>query len=1172
MKTNDSGNAPRARSRRWRWLFGGVAVLAALLIVAYFVLASGFFVRKFVLPRVGNQLGATLTARDAAFSPFSRLELWDVRLAPPGAPGEPVFTAAHIRARYRLGDLLGGKIALEELAVESPALTVTENADGTSNLDPLLKKAPARQPRAPTPPSPAPVPVLDLKRITITNGTLRRVVSAKDGGREFAEVRDFALVVSDLKNGGTGRVAFSGTLALEQRAATDVPRQFRGRFGGEFALGMTPDLQPAQARGEAALVIQSALGQWAELAGLRLNLNCDATPQEIKTLQLAFARDGASLGEASAAGAFDLAKTEGRLMVAMRVADRRVLNLFGAGAGLDFDLAQLVSTNTVEIAEGGKRLAVAGRLDAVNARLAREKTTTPALTLHADYDLRYDRAASTALLSALAVTADQASRPLLRARLTAPMTLALRANGASAGDAALELALTDLDLADWRAFAPGFDTAGQANARAKILAREAGRELHLTLDAEGRNLSARFGTQTLAHLDTKLSARALLTAFQQLKLDSFQLELAHQGRRALEASGTATAHLTNRTAEAQMSARGSLPPLLALFPQPEARVNAGGFSFEGNVSYAPQRQTLAGRLALTGLDGAFGTTSLHGWDATMQLEVEQRGAEIEFRKAAGELRVGGQPAATLDLSGRLNPTASTGELALRLTGVNERAARPFLESALGEKQLASLALDSGLTASLDRSGNLALQGQLQLTNLVVRDPKGAFPSEPLAARAQLDVTAARGVAQVRQAQLALTPTARAKNELRLSGTVDFGGGASASGPKTAATPSGTNAPLRLRGALKLSSDALDLTRYYDLLVGGAPATSPAPARAPTPPPAAPPREPEPTQLPFDGLDLEAAIARLWLRELEAQNVTVSARLERSAVRVPTVRLTLNGAPVQASATVDLGVPGYRYGLNWDVQGLPVAPLADSFSPAYRGQAQGALFTTARIQGAGITGRTLREHLQGEARLVFTNANIQIVGPKAKAILTPIALVLGAPELLNSPLDLVNATVCAGGGQIQIVEFLAHSPAFVAQSQGTIPIADVLSDSPLNQAIEVSIARALATKLRFANVPTNAAYVRLPSFARLRGTLGSPDVKTDKAVILALTATSLGGMVGGRAGGILEGVGTILGVRPAPAPGPAIPAATNAPPTATNPPAPLPNPVEDILNLLKRPRR
>ncbi|MCX8091707.1 MAG: hypothetical protein N3I86_12385, partial [Verrucomicrobiae bacterium] len=250
MRSNDS-EKPRRSGGRWiRWLLGVVAVLAGLLLVTYFIVASGFFVRTFVLPRVGHQLGATLTARDAAFSPFSRLELWEVKLAPPaaapGAAAEPLFTAAHLRARYRLGDLLAGKIALEELALDSPTLNVIENADGSSNLDPISKATTAREQRAPAqPPSPAPTPALDLKRITITNATLRHVVTARDGSREVIEVKDFALALSDLKNGGVGRVAFSGTFNLEQRPAdSSAPQQLRAGFGGEFALGLTPELQP----------------------------------------------------------------------------------------------------------------------------------------------------------------------------------------------------------------------------------------------------------------------------------------------------------------------------------------------------------------------------------------------------------------------------------------------------------------------------------------------------------------------------------------------------------------------------------------------------------------------------------------------------------------------------------------------------------------------------------------------------------------------------------------------------------------------------------------------------------------------------------------------------------------------------------------------------------------
>src|SRR6185295_14639859 len=116
------------------------------------------------------------------------------------------------------------------------------------------------------------------------------------------------------------------------------------------------------------------------------------------------------------------------------------------------------------------------------------------------------------------------------------------------------------------------------------------------------------------------------------------------------------------------------------------------------------------------------------------------------------------------------------------------------------------------------------------------------------------------------------------------------------------------------------------------------------------------------------------------------------------------QLTLNGAPVTATADIDLSVPGYKYDVTFSANGVPVEPMANSFSPTYRGQAKGNLIASAQIKGAGVTGVNLKKTLDGTVSFSFTNANIQIVGPKMKAVLTPIALVLGAPELLSSPMD------------------------------------------------------------------------------------------------------------------------------------------------------------------------
>jgi hypothetical protein len=307
-----------------------------------------------------------------------------------------------------------------------------------------------------------------------------------------------------------------------------------------------------------------------------------------------------------------------------------------------------------------------------------------------------------------------------------------------------------------------------------------------------------------------------------------------------------------------------------------------------------------------------------------------------------------------------------------------------------------------------------------------------------------------------------------------------------------------------------------------------------------------------------------------LHEVEITNLQATAKLDGGQVLLKPFQFTLNGAPVNATVDLDLGVPGYKYDITFGADGIPVEPLANTFSPTYRGQAKGTLIAKAQIKGAGVTGRNLKSSLNATASFSFTNANIHIVGPKVKAVLIPISLALRAPELLQSPLDYVSANLRAGAGKIEVTTFTTHSAMFRAESQGVIPISDVLNDSPLDQPIEISLPRELLAKLRFSNVPTNAPYGKLPQFVQVQGTLGNPQPKTDKLVIAGLTAGGLGGAIGGKAGGILQGVGGLLGgnLQPTPTQTNSIPATTNAPATNVQPQ----DPVKDILNLFKKPKK
>jgi uncharacterized protein involved in outer membrane biogenesis len=138
IEMKHEANPPKRRGwlRMLIWIGGALVVL---LVAAYFIATSGAFIKGFILPKVASAINADLTVADLELSPFSQIVLRDVKLTPKGA--ETLLTAGEVRARYSLLAILGGKIAVEEVSIANPTVTLVENADGTSNLDPLLKPA-----------------------------------------------------------------------------------------------------------------------------------------------------------------------------------------------------------------------------------------------------------------------------------------------------------------------------------------------------------------------------------------------------------------------------------------------------------------------------------------------------------------------------------------------------------------------------------------------------------------------------------------------------------------------------------------------------------------------------------------------------------------------------------------------------------------------------------------------------------------------------------------------------------------------------------------------------------------------------------------------------------------------------------------------------------------------
>ena len=118
---------------------------------------------------------------------------------------------------------------------------------------------------------------------------------------------------------------------------------------------------------------------------------------------------------------------------------------------------------------------------------------------------------------------------------------------------------------------------------------------------------------------------------------------------------------------------------------------------------------------------------------------------------------------------------------------------------------------------------------------------------------------------------------------------------------------------------------------------------------------------------------------------------------------------------------------------------------------------------------------------------------------------------------------------------------------------------MLNDSKFNNwPINFSLSRYLASQARLlpANTPTNIAFVKLPTFVKLGGTLGNPSPKTDKMVIIGLLAQSASSLTSGDTGKLLQGVSSLLGGQK-----PVATSGTNAPTTNAAP--------ANLLDLFKK---
>jgi len=1162
----DQKSVPPPRKRRGLRIVGIiVAVLLLLLVVAFFVGTSESFLKSVILPKLSKSMNATITTEHASISPFSHVHFQNLKVVTTGS--EPLLTAQDVDARYALMKIIRGDIVVQSVELASPVINIVQNPDGSSNLDPLTKGS-KEQPNKPSkeskqqPSKQSKPPQVDIQKVVLNNGTLRQT-KLKKGGREITEISGLNVTLNNLQNGQNGKFQVTANIALNNTSA-ETNGTLQAKLNGNFDFALKPDLAPASVKGNSDFAVQNASGSFNEVSGLSATLAADLTPTDLREVLLRFQKAGNTLGQLRASGPFDASKQEGKITVEVASIDRQVLNLVGASKGIDFGSTVLNSTNRIDLAQGGALITVAGQLTAAKLTVKKQEQTTPTLDFQAAYDLTLHRDDNFADVRTFNLNGTQNQKQLLRGELASPMKISFGTNSTTAGDSAFTLNVSGLNLADWKPFLGNNVSSGTVGLNLKVSSQQSGKQLRFDVSSQLQNISATVASNTVSNVSANLAAQGSATDLKQFDLAGYKLDVTQQGQPMLSVSGAGQYNAASSNADIRVTLDANLPVAIRLAAQTNANASSGKLGFNGHILQSGDNQTFTGNLALADFTGRYGAYQFDRFGTVMDVDVSMKGKEMLIRKADGKITSGANQGGAFNLAGNYDTGKKAGQFDVKMNDVNQNALRPFLESMLHDKKLQSVSLNS--TASTRLNGdNADIKTDVEIANLVVVDPKNNSRQPALEAKFHLDAGMENKVLSLRQAQANLTPTAKGKNELQLTGKIDM---------------SNSNA---MTGNLKLSAESLDVTRYYDLFSGKTaeeqarqtPKTMPdSPGEAAPPKPQ---KEPDPVKLPVQNFVVDASIGRFYLRELEVTNLATTVKLGQSSAVIDPFQLSVNGAPVSSKVSLDLSVPGYRYNINFDARQVPLEPMANSFVPEKRGMYKGNLIAQMQINGAGVTGTSMKKSLGGQFTFNFTNANIQIVNPQLRGFLTPIAVFLGVPDLLNSP---VNQVVSAGqiaNGKISLSQLRLVSEAFLAESKGDIAIADDLMQSTFNNwPMHFSIRSSLAQKIRIAPQAASPGqpYAALPDFIQVAGTLKSPKPKLDlnTKAIAGTVLDQLGGKLPQDKGGnIAQGLKGILGGNTS-----ANPAATNtanqAAGTSTNSPQTNAPTGLNPLNLLDQFRR
>ena len=191
-------------------------------------------------------------------------------------------------------------------------------------------------------------------------------------------------------------------------------------------------------------------------------------------------------------------------------------------------------------------------------------------------------------------------------------------------ESSFDFALTNLNLADWRAFAGNLSPAGRVGLQLNVLAQKARRKLKLDLNTQLTDFAARVASNRIDAADMTLDLRADVDDFNKINLTRLDARVDHQKQTALTVGASGQVDVKAMEADLRTTLDVSLPRLAALLGNPNLSVNSGALKFDGRVQQknvtpgqttnAAHDRALSGKLRLDELTGHFAAYTFDRFD------------------------------------------------------------------------------------------------------------------------------------------------------------------------------------------------------------------------------------------------------------------------------------------------------------------------------------------------------------------------------------------------------------------------------------------------------------------------------------------------------------------------------------------------------------------------------